>query len=470
MRILKTLQPPSQMISSLLQSFIKHIGEGNLFQENDPLIIAVSGGADSVVLCELCHEAGFRFDIAHCNFQLRGAESERDEAFVRSLGKTYTARVRVKRFDTQAYAAQKKISIQVAARELRYHWFSEIVAAAAGEAPAGSTVPGRQAFVLTAHHANDNIETLLMNFFKGTGIKGLHGIRPKQGRIVRPLLFATKEALLAFARQKALLFVEDSSNISDKYTRNYFRNQVIPAIQNIFPGVEENLLHNIERFRETEQLYDQAIGFHKKKLLVFKKSEVFIPVLKLLKTTPVQTVLYEIIKDYGFSGHQINDVLHLLQGESGKFVSSGSHKIIRDRKWIIISPINTGEAATILIEPSDRTIIFEKGELTFKLMENPPSVVSKDPLKATLDAAGIIYPLLVRKWKQGDYFYPLGMQKKKKLSRFFIDQKLSLSDKEKMWVIESQRRILWIIGQRIDDRFKIRPNTKTVLQLDFSER
>src|SRR5690348_6913019 len=313
---------------SLLKEFIKNIEQQNLFQKNDYLLLAVSGGADSVALCELCFQAGFHFEIAHCNFQLRGEESERDEKFVLQLGEKYWTKVHEKKFNTTDYAAQNKISIQVAARELRYQWFDELLKdvdhqpstdngkSASNNLHPASCILHPASYLLTAHHANDNIETLLMNFFKGTGIKGLQGIMSKQKKIIRPLLFAKREEILSFIKENNLEFVEDSSNNSDKYTRNYFRHQLIPSIQKVFPQVEENLLNNIERFGEMEILYNQSVSFHKKKLLEQKGNEIHIPVLKLLKTKPLKTIIYEIIRDYGFTAHQIDDAVSLLNAES----------------------------------------------------------------------------------------------------------------------------------------------------------
>ncbi len=442
---------------SLLQRFIDNVQNEGLFQKGDHLVVAVSGGVDSIVLCELCNIAGFNFEIAHCNFQLRGEESERDEAFVLSLGDKYTTKVFVKKFETEKYAAEKKVSIQVAARDLRYEWFNKLLLT-------------QNSYLVTAHHAQDNIETLLINFFKGTGIKGLHGILSKQGKIIRPLLFAKKVEIVSFAKENNLFFVEDSSNISDKYTRNYFRNQLIPSIQNIFPEVEKNLLNNIERFKEAEILYHEAIDLHKKKLLEFKEKEIHIPVLRLLKTKPLKAIVYEIIKDYGFTSHQTGDVLHLLKSESGRYVSSPSHKIIKDRKWLLISPHNTQHASNILIEKNDKKIVFENGQLEIEISKKHDTTFSVNNSMAMLDADDITFPLLLRKWKQGDYFYPLGMRKKKKLSRFFIDQKLSLTEKENIRVIESYKRIIWIVGKRIDDRFKITDRTTQTLKILFIER
>jgi tRNA(Ile)-lysidine synthase len=472
---------------SLIKEFIKNIEQQNLFQKNDYLLLAVSGGADSVALCELCFQAGFHFEIAHCNFQLRGEESERDEKFVRQLGEKYWTKVYVKKFDTNRYAAENKSSIQVAARELRYQWFGELLK----DVKRQPSTDGQQSltiddspltihhspftthhsqFLLTAHHANDNIETLLMNFFKGTGIKGLQGILPKQNQIVRPLLFAKREDILSFIKDNNLEFVEDSSNNSDKYTRNYFRHQLIPSVQKVFPQVEGNLLNNIERFKEIEILYQQSVALHQKRLLEQKGNEIHIPVLKLLKTKPLKTIVYEIIKDYGFTAHQTDDVVSLLHTKSGKFIASSTHKILKNRDWLIIAPVNNLESGHILINESDTEIDFEQGKLKMKRLTNWPEKFSDSKEIALLALKNFKFPLLLRKWKQGDYFYPLGMPGKKKLSKFFIDQKLPLTEKEKIWVIESDKKILWIIGHRIDDRFKITDKTKEIFQISFFPR
>jgi tRNA(Ile)-lysidine synthase len=476
----------------LLEKFKAYTKQQHLFLPKDKLLLAVSGGVDSVALCELCKQAGYDFIIAHCNFQLRGAESERDEKFVQELGKKYNVEVLIKKFDTSAYAAENKLSIQVAARELRYKWFDELLGkiksdlfregskSPHGGSPAGERTQFRGLWLLTAHQANDNIETLLMNFFKGTGISGLHGILPKQGKIIRPLLFAKKEELLQFANENELGFVEDSSNVSDKYTRNYFRNQLIPGLQKVFPQVEDNLMHNIERFREIEMLYDQSLQQHKKNLLEPKGNEIHIPVLKLLKTEALHTIVYGIIKDYGFTAQQAGEVIALLKSETGRYIQSLTHRVIKNRNWLIISPNETAVAQHILIE-GEGSVQFGDGpqgtvcSLQVKKITNDRVSIINDPLTAQLNADEIKFPLLLRKWKQGDYFYPLGMQNlpagragKKKLSRFFIDQKLSLTQKEKTWVIEMDKKIIWVVGLRIDDRFKLRDTTKNILQISVS--
>jgi tRNA(Ile)-lysidine synthase len=475
----------------LQQRFTDYIKKENLFQPKDKLLLAVSGGVDSVVLCELCKQAGYDFSIVHCNFQLRGEESERDEQFVRSLSEKYGVEVLVKRFDTKKYMEERKLGVQESARHLRYFWFMEILTEKMfgdsfnnpSDRPGWHTSIGYnkpRVYIVTAHHANDSVETLLMNFFKGTGIKGLQGILPKQDpmtylanllpftfiNLIRPLLFAKKEELAGFASQNNLSFVEDSSNELNKYTRNYFRNELIPGLKKVFPQVEDNLIDNLERFKEIDILYQQSIQLHKKKLLKEKGNEIHIPVLKLLQTVPLKTVLYEISRQYDFSSQQTDEVIHLLKAETGKYIESSSHRIFKNRKWLIIAPNQTAEASNILIEKSDNKITFEQGELQI-VYSSQLLTMNHELSTAQLDAAEIKFPLLLRKWKQGDYFYPLGMPKKKKLSRFFIDQKLSLTQKENVWVIESDKKILWVVGMRIDDRFRITDKTKRILQIEF---
>jgi tRNA(Ile)-lysidine synthase len=442
---------------------------------NCRLVLAVSGGVDSVVLADLLQRTGVDFIIAHCNFQLRGEESERDETFVRSLGEKYSKEVLVQRFDTKVYAQEEKLSIQEAARVLRYDWFRELsqkskIKSQKSELPTpNSQLP---TFIATAHHANDNIETVLMHFFRGTGISGLHGILPLQANIMRPLLFARREEIAAYAAAEQLTWVEDSSNASEKYTRNFFRLQLLPAVKTVFPQVEENLLHNIDRFTETELLYKQAVDMQLKKLLEQKGNEVHIPILKLLKTLAAHTLLWEILQPYAFSAAQTAEVMKLVQhGENSSYVASASHRAIKNRNWLIIAPLPTEAAQHIVIEATDHTIIFRDGVLQIKVepisdIRHPTSDIRDQRSEiALLDADKVKFPLLLRPWKQGDYFYPLGMDKKKKLSKFLIGQKLSATRKEKIWVLEMDQKIVWVTGIRIDNRFKITANTRTLLQI-----
>ncbi len=441
------------MQTNLLQNFITYIKKENLFQQKDKLLLAVSGGADSSVLCELCKQAGYNFAIAHCNFKLRGAESDRDENFVQQLAKQYRVEIYMASFDTTAIAAKLKTSIEETARNLRYDWFKELI------------IEYKYDYLLTAHHADDNLETVMMNFFRGTGIKGLRGILPKQNNIIRPLLFARRKEIEDFAAQNNIAFVTDSTNAESDYTRNYFRNELIPAIEKIYPETAKNVLKNIERFADVEIIYNESISAIKEKLVEKRGNEMHIAVLKLAKAKPLQTIIYEIISAYNFTASQVGEVEKLLNSESGKYITSATHRILRNRKWLIISPLNNVEEVShYLIEENQTSVLFAGGKLEINAIEKPESLVT-DADTAFIDAANIKYPLLLRKWKQGDYFYPLGMQKKKKLSRFFIDLKLSLTEKENVWVLESDKKIVWVVGFRIDNRVKITEDKRDVVKL-----
>jgi tRNA(Ile)-lysidine synthase len=456
----------------LLQQFKEYIATNHLFQLKDKLLLAVSGGVDSVVLCELCRQAGYDFVMAHCNFQLRGAESERDEAFVKTLGEKYGVEVFTKIFDTSSIAAAEKKSIETTARDLRYKWFYELIGSwqqRIAKTDNQSLITDNY-YILTAHHADDNIETVIMNFFRGTGIAGIRGILPKQGKIIRPLLFAKRKELEGFVKENELVFVTDSTNAENDYTRNLFRNKILPEVATVYPDAVNNVLSNIGRFAETEELYQQAIALHKKKLIEKRGNEFHIPVLKLQKTQPLQTVLYEIIKGYNFSSHQTPEAIALLKSETGKYIQSATHRIIRNRNWLIITPNETAAAQNILIEAVDEKITFDKGEIKIKRQTATQHTIQNSTLFAQLDINEIAFPLLLRKWKQGDYFYPLGMDKKKKLSRFLIDQKLSLPQKENTWVVEMNKKIIWVVGMRIDNRFKITNSTQQVLLLQLIKK
>jgi tRNA(Ile)-lysidine synthase len=364
------------------------------------------------------------------------------------------------------------VAIQVAARELRYSWFQDVLNADStddwyGPDKRETKLFSKPKYILTAHHLDDNIETMLMHLFRGTGIGGLRGILPKQGKIVRPLLFARKEELLDFAKGEGLQWVEDSSNEEDKYRRNYFRNSLIPAIEKGYPGSIANLGSNLERFREIEILYHQAVDAHKKYLLEKKGSEIHIPVLKLMKSEPLRTICFEIIRDFGFSTLQTEDFISLIHATSGKQLFSSSHRILKHRKWIIISPIDSTSSKMIWIEHGATKVKFQDGLIQISSHPVAGYSLPNSDSTASLDGDQIGFPLILRKWKQGDYFYPLGMRKKKKIARFLIDKKISKIDKEKIWVIESNQKIIWVVGKRIDDRFKITKSTQSVLIIEM---
>jgi tRNA(Ile)-lysidine synthase len=451
----------------LFQSFTHHWKQTfpQFQQEQVLLLIAVSGGLDSVVLTKLAMMAGFNCRMMHVNFQLRGQESEEDEIFVRKLAKHYGIEIEVIRFETLDYAQMNGIGIQEAARNLRYQWFESI------RAQWQLQSPNQTVLILTAHHANDNIETLLMNFFRGTGIQGLRGIAAfqKNTSLVRPLLPFKKEELMAYANQEQLSFVEDSSNASDKYTRNFLRNRFLPQLKEIYPTIEDNLLQNIGRLKEVSEIFQEALNTRLEALMEWKAEECHVPILKLKKTPQIATVIWEIIKPFGFTVQQIPELVKLMDASNGSYLASDSHRVIRNRKWLVIATIQPINNALIVIESTDALIEFSGGILVFTKNQTTTTIDS-NPLTACLDLKNIAFPLLLRKPKSGDYFYPLGMQKKKKLNRFFIDQKLSKTQKEAIWILESANKIIWVLGLRIDNRFKCTNTTQSAFHISFGPK
>jgi tRNA(Ile)-lysidine synthase len=444
--------------------FLAFINKEKLFRKTDRLLLAVSGGLDSTVLCHLCYKSGFNFQIAHCNFLLRGEESFRDENFVKGLSEKYHAPFHLRRFDTKAYAEEQKLAIQVAARQLRYSFFSELTGGAWGGIPADPALQVAD-LLLTAHHGDDNVETVLMNLFKGTGISGLRGILPRKEDIVRPLLFARRAELLEFAQAENLDWVEDSSNSSQKYTRNRLRNETLPLLEAVYPAVSENVLDTINRLREVELIYKERIDQLRRKLVKEVGKEIRIPVLALKNLPAAGTLLYEISRDYGFTALQSNEMLALLDAETGKYVGSPTHRMIRHRNLLILTPVSAEESGIQVIDSIGEEVHLVNGRL--RLSHCLPAAVSTDQKSGFFDADKVVFPLILRKRKQGDHFYPLGMRKKKKVSRFLSDLKLPAHEKDACWLLEMDKKIIWVAGMRIDDRYKVTPQTKQVLRIDF---
>jgi tRNA(Ile)-lysidine synthase len=441
----------------LLQHFIEYFQEKKVDVKACRFIVAISGGVDSVVLADLCKRSGFHFTLAHCNFRLRDEESERDEQFVRAFAQKLQVPLEVIQFETSLYAQEKKLSIQEAARALRYQWFDELKYA------------GQFDYILLAHHANDNIETLLMQFFRGTGLKGMAGIpggTANEKRLLRPLLNVKRKEIIEYAQHHGLTWVEDSSNSTIKYTRNYFRHELIPSIEKVFPQVENNLLGNIERFTKINNLYQLMVSELKEKICERRLNEIRVPVKKLEKYLDT-SLIYDIINDYGFGEKQVPEIKKLLKSVSGRYIENENFQVIRHRNWLIIAP-KTLDTAIIAFGKDQQLIRFPAGILEFDTQPAGKLKLESDANLAILDMKNIEYPLVLRKWKAGDYFYPLGMPKKKKLSRFFIDQKLSRNIKENTWVIESAQRIIWVVGMRIDERFKVTPSTKEILRISLT--
>lgn len=435
-------------------ALLAYIKSEDLFSPSDKILLTVSGGIDSVVMCDLFHKAGFNFAIAHCNFRLRAKESELDEVFVRGLAKKYKAPFFCKRFNTAAFAEEKNISTQMAARELRYRWFKEI------------RRKEKFQYIATAHHQDDSIETYFINFIRGTGISGLHGILPKQGKVIRPLLFSDRNSIVSYARKHKLDHREDSSNASDKYMRNKLRLQIIPALKELNPALATTITENIHRLKNVELIYKKAVENQCSTIVKKNSNNITIPIEQLKKLQPLETYLYEFLKPYHFNAGTVKSIVEGLNGVSGKQFFSDTHRLIKDRDLLIIenrkSKKQIQKKEIFEIKRDQKKLMFDRLVLQFKILHVMPDPRISKPKSEYIDLDKLEFPLEVRKWQKGDAFYPLGMKGKKKLSDFFIDKKLSINQKENTWLLTSKGEIVWVIGLRMDDRFKITDKTQRI--------
>ncbi len=418
-------------------------------------LLAVSGGMDSVVMLDLFSKAEFPCAVLHCNFQLRGEEANADEAFVYELAEQYKMRFYVERFDTKAYAEEFKVSIQVAARELRYAWFEKV------------RIEERMDLVATAHHLNDNIETILYNFTKGTGLRGLRGIPARQGNIIRPLLFATREEIAQYCKESNLRYREDSSNAEDKYIRNKIRHHVIPLLKEINPSLEKTIGEKVEVLNEIEKLYEARQKKVNKQLFLVRGSDIYIPLLKLKKTPHASSILYEYLKDFGFTPSQVDDMLSVIDEPAGKQFITDKARVIKDRRFFILTQLPEQDITVKQIAKGDREVRFGDSELRIEDCETS-AIRHPSPVTEFIDKSKLEFPLLLRKWKAGDYFYPIGMgMKKKKVKKFLTDLKVPLHEKEKVLVLESNQKIVWVVGHRLDERFKVTPTSASIAKVSF---
>lgn len=440
------------------KEFKAFVDEQRLFSKDDRILLALSGGVDSVVLAELLLELGYTFSAAHCNFHLRGEESNRDAEFVIKWAERKKVKLFVQDFDTYAYMQEKGISLEMAARELRYSWFENLMQ------------ENQIDYLLTAHHADDSAETFFINLLRGTGIAGLHGILPKNGNIIRPLLFATRKSILDYAELKNIQFVEDSTNSETKFLRNKIRHRVIPVLKEISPDFDSIIRKNIERLRDTETIFRSAIEKVKDEIIIREKENIKISIAELQSLHPIGIYLYEILSDYGFNESVVNNVSMVLDAESGKRFYSKTHCLLKDREYLLIYPIEKDEKETNYSIDVEITSIIEPFKAKIEVLKELNFIsVPKKANVAMLDMDLLNFPLELRHWKQGDSFVPFGMKKKKKLSDFFTANKYSLLDKERQWLLCSGNEIVWVVGKRIDDRFKISNSTKSVLKIEINE-
>jgi len=432
----------------MLNKFQKYYQKNELFSITDKILLTISGGKDSMAMLYLFKENELSFGVAHCNFQLRGKDAEKDEQFVREFCKNNNIEFHTKRFQTKEYATENGISIQMAARDLRYSWFEKI------------KLEYNYQFISTAHHKNDVAETILINLTKGTGLAGLHGISNKKGGVIRPLLCFNSSEIKKYVKENKISYREDISNSDTKYTRNSIRHNVITQLEKINPNFIETANDEADHFFELEQILNQKIEEEKKELFIKTKDGFQLEITPLKKLKPLKTYLYYFLKDYSFNAADVLDIINGLDGQSGQIFYSSTHQIVKDRDYLLLSRVveNNSEIVVINSEkefPFDSEIIQISSD--FK--------VERDASYACLDIDKLRFPLTLRTWEKGDVFQPLGMKGSKKVSDFLIDNKISIVDKQTIKVMISCDDIVWLVGKRISDKFKITSTTKKGLIL-----
>lgn len=419
----------------LMKKVKEFIEKEDLFSKQDKILVALSGGADSVALTRILITLGYHCEAAHCNFELRGEESDRDEDFVRNFCRSLNIKCHSIHFETRRYAAQQSISIEMAARELRYNWFSKICEESDCQV------------VAVAHHKDDSVETMLLNLIRGTGINGLLGIRPKNGNVVRPLLCASRQEVVAYLHRMNQTYVTDSTNLEDEYTRNKIRLNLLPLMEEINPSVKDGLVKTASYLNDVSKVYQQAIKESIDRIFITPEKEISIE--KLMNEPAPQALLFEVLSPLGFNSTQVEEVYGSLNGQPGKRFISSQWQVVKDRDLLLIEKVKTAN--------DKPQIIFEEVLFTKEF------VIPKDKNTACFDANKFKGVISIRKWEKGDYFIPFGMKGKKLVSDFMTDSKFSLLKKEQQWVLSCNDQIAWLIGERTDNRFRIDDSTQKVI-------
>jgi tRNA(Ile)-lysidine synthase len=441
------------MQNNMTGAFKKFIFENNLIKPGDKILLAVSGGIDSMVMAHLFLGQNYNIAIAHCNFSLRGRESDKDEDMVSKFAAENKIPFFTTKFETKAFAKKHKLSVQMAARDLRYSWFEEI------------REKNGYDLIAVAHNVNDNIETLLINLTRGTGLAGMTGIKPVSNYIIRPLLFATRQAIQKYRDQNKIIYREDKSNTDTKYIRNKIRHLVIPVLKEINPSIEQTLSEAAERFSGFNEIVVEYITHLRENISEVKEHHVTFNVNLLKNYLNNKVVLFELFKPYGITNALLIDLVKVIEGKTGGQIITDTHRVIKNRKEIIVSDEEFLKETSFTITGTEAFCVFPGISSAKNVRITDTYEIPSDPIFACIDSQKISFPMLIRKWKAGDYFYPLGMKQKKKLSNYFIDNKYSIFDKENIFILESDGEIVWIIGDRIDDRFKITNETKKGLLL-----
>ena len=436
----------------MLSKFEKHVASYFPFLKGKKLLLAVSGGIDSMVLMRLCIEMKMDISVAHCNFSLRGDESDADEDFVKSQTDKLQIPIFIKKFDTKKIAEKEKSSIQVVARNLRYEWFNTLL------------INNDYDYILTAHHLDDSLETFLINFTRGSGLNGLTGIPQQNVSIVRPLLPFSRTEIEIFANENKVEWREDSSNASDKYLRNKLRHDVIPMLKELNPSLLHSFENTISNLQQAQSLVDDASRIVYRKVVTDTNFQKRINLKELIQLPNYHAYLYQWLEPLGFSDWEsIND---LATAQSGKQIHSQNYTLLKDRNFLIVFPKQESEKTTLfLIEKEQKEVKFPL-KISFC---NVDDISNQATNTIFVDEDKLQFPLVIRKWQEGDWFYPHGLNGKKKLSKFFKDEKYSLLDKSEAWLLCSNNQIVWIIGDRQDDRFKVTETTTKILKIKYSE-
>lgn len=434
-------------------NFSKFIVENNLFSKDDKIVLAMSSGLDSVVLVRLFYDLKINFAIAHCNFQLRGKDSELDEKFAKNLAKKYNVPFYSIQFETKKIAKENKKSIQEIARNLRYQWFEDLRAEIKFDK------------IATAHHLSDSIETFFINSSRGTGLSGLKGIPVKNNHIIRPLLFASREEIADYARQKKLKWREDISNEGDDYLRNRIRHHVIPVFKKENPSFETGMASTLAMFKFADEIQKTFLENWKKKHVKKANEGTIIIPLKTIDQFgfPVE-LLSALLHSYGITNL---DAKKIMASSSGKIFKSRNYNLLYDRGNLLLRSLHLSENPPILLSSFPDTLSIGTNSFHFKLINvSKLEEIPKSESVHVLDAGLLKLPLTIRPWKAGDIFSPLGMTQKKKVSDFLIDKKINLFEKEMVHVLLSNSDIVCILGHRIDNRYKITEDTTTVLHIE----
>jgi len=431
----------------MLLKFQKYLVENLPFLKEKKLLLALSGGIDSMVLAHLLEQSGYTVWLAHCNFQLRGKESDEDEEFIRNFASENNFELFVTTFDTNSFAKDNKLSIQVSARQLRYIWFHQLLQ------------ENNLDYVLTAHHLDDNLETFLINLSRGTGLEGLTGIPVQNDKIVRPLLTFSREEIQDFATENKIQWREDSSNSSDKYLRNKLRHDVVPILKSLNPAFLDSFRDTLSHLQQAKSLAEDASVLIYKQVVSEKENQKHFNIAELKRLPNYQAYLFEWLRPFGFKAWQ--DIYELVDAQSGKVIVSENYRLLKDREYLILEPISEKDSA--VYEMSEDEIKFP---IHLKISASDQIQKQSDTATIYVDKETLKFPLHIRKWREGDYFCPAGIDGKKKVSKYFKDEKMSLSEKESTWLLISDDKVVWIIGKRSDRRFYVNNTTQEILKIE----